>query len=138
MDDYEYEVVYRPGRRDDNDNSSGDIVYTYTGSIRAPRGYPRIAAMSCFGKDSTYKKDKLVAAALLEKADLLVSDVITRNYVSMESDHSKRQTRSKSIPSDMHVLFPLCCVDRCCRETKPIFTPVFLWALRNLSIRSTS
>jgi hypothetical protein len=65
-DDYDFQVMYRP------DESWQDLVYTYGGSIRAPRGFPRIAAMGCFGPDTTYRKDKLVYAALQEGADLLV------------------------------------------------------------------
>lgn len=61
---WKYRVVYRPKKKGKK--------YVYSGQIPKQVGYPRIAALGCFGFDNTKNKSKLVEAVLDTKPDLLV------------------------------------------------------------------
>jgi hypothetical protein len=63
---YSFHVEYKPNM----DVSS--VLYTYEGVIPKQEGYPRIAAMGCFGMDSTRDKSELVNAVAAESADMLI------------------------------------------------------------------
>jgi hypothetical protein len=65
-DDYRYVVEYRP------DATFLDLVYRYEGLVQAPHGYPRVAALGCFGFDVTMHKYELLQALHMERPDLLV------------------------------------------------------------------
>ena len=69
---YAFEVMYHPDPNDNNNNNNNNLVYTYDGFIPQQVGYPRIAAMGCFGKDNTKDKSELVRAVASESADILV------------------------------------------------------------------
>jgi len=69
--EYSYVVSYQP---DVTIMKNG--VYNYGGNIPAQpvesKGYPRVAALGCFGKDSTRDRTDFVQAVLSEKPDLVV------------------------------------------------------------------
>jgi PhoD-like phosphatase len=64
---YSFRVIYKP-----NQSTFPDLEYEYWGRIPAQVSFPKIAAMGCFGPDSTWEKPELLAAVLSEKPDLLV------------------------------------------------------------------
>lgn len=63
---YSFQVSYQP------DPTSADLVYTYDGVIPKQQGYPKIAALEYFGKDSTKDKSELVEAVISTAPDMLV------------------------------------------------------------------
>lgn len=63
---YDYLVEYQPMQ------GSSDLVYLYDGIVKAPHGYPRVAAMGCFGQDATSDKTKFVESVKEEKPDLVL------------------------------------------------------------------
>jgi PhoD-like phosphatase len=64
---YSFRVIYEP-----NPSMFPDLEYVYQGQIPAQVSFPKIAAMGCFGPDSTWEKPELQAAVLAERPDLLV------------------------------------------------------------------
>jgi len=66
-EDYKYTVSYIPAP-----GTSPDLVYTYGGSIPIPRDYPTVAALGCFGPDSTKWKRSLVDSVLALQPDIIV------------------------------------------------------------------
>ena len=63
---YTYVVSYYPKLW------SQELLYTYDGEIPLQEGKPKIAALSCFGRDDTMSKDELVDAVLHRNPDLIV------------------------------------------------------------------
>jgi hypothetical protein len=64
---YRFRVVYQP-----DPSQIPSLEYEYWGHIPAQASYPKIAAMGCFGADTTWKKPELQAAVLAERPDLLI------------------------------------------------------------------
>jgi hypothetical protein len=64
---YTYEVQYAA-----DPSGASNAFYVYGGNVPIQKDYPRIAAASCFGKDSTKDKDEFRDAVLAQEPDLLI------------------------------------------------------------------